>query len=191
MSWGVLMAMLVLRIAQADPGVQPQEPGPQAQPEAQAHPEPQAPTRATFVSTSSQQWDVVVDGQPICGTPCTGPLFPLQHVSMHSHEPRPVVLDVGRLPPGDLIVSATPLNEGMYAGGIVATTFGGMALAVGITFTAVGLAKDRGGMTTAGLITGGAGAVTLGGGIYLMLRALPNIRVDAASPYAVGLAGRF
>jgi hypothetical protein len=157
--------------------------------------ETQAPTRATFVSTAAQQWDVVVDDQPICSTPCTGPLFPLQFVVMRSQEPRPLLLEVGRLPPGNLIVSAKPLQEGMYAGGIVATTLGGMALVVGITFTAVGLAKDRPSFTTAGLITGGVGTVALVGGIYLMVKAVPSVSVKPASPgmagLTAGIAGRF
>jgi hypothetical protein len=163
-----------------------------AQPEA---PQAPPPTRATFVSDTSQQWDVTIDGEPVCGTPCTYLLFPVQFVTLRSREPRPVLLDVGRLPPGDLIVSGKPLETGMYAGGIVATTLGGMALAIGITFSAVGAAQDRGGMTTAGLITGAAGVAALAGGIYLMIRALPAVSVGGASPYlssrTLGLAGRF
>jgi hypothetical protein len=137
----------------------------------------QAPTRATFVSTGAQQWDVEVDGQPVCSTPCSGPLFPLQFVVLRSQEARPLLLDVGRLPAGDLIVAGKPLQEGMYAGGIVATTLGGMALVTGIALSAVGLAKDRDGMTTAGLITGAAGAVAVPGGIFLMLKAVPEVTV--------------
>ena len=127
----------------------------------------------------------------MCATPCTGPLFPAQFVVMQSHGPDPVLLEVGRLPPGDLLVSGKPLESGKYAGGIVATTLGGMALAVGITLTAVGLAKDRDGMTTAGLITGGAGALALTGGIYLMVKALPEVTVGGAPPQVVGLVGNF
>jgi hypothetical protein len=152
-------------------------------------PEAAAPTRATFISTSPQQWDVVVDNKPVCSTPCSGPLFPLQFVVLQSQDPNPVLLEVGRLPPGDLVVSGRPLQRGMYAGGVVATTLGGMALAVGITFTAVGLAKDRGGMTTAGLITGGVGLLAVPGGIYLMIKALPDARVERAGSAIPGVAG--
>jgi hypothetical protein len=70
-----------------------------------------------------------------------------------------------------------------------------MALVIGVTLTAIGLAKDRGGMTTAGLITGAAGAIALPGGIYLMLRAVPSASVDRASAStlgtAAGIAGTF
>jgi hypothetical protein len=154
-----------------------------------------APTRATFISTSSQQWDVTIDGAPVCSTPCTHLLFPLQFVMLRSQEPRPVLLDVGRLPAGDLIVSGTPLHDGMYAGGIVATTLGGMALVTGITLSAVGFGKDRRGMATAGLISGAAGAMAVLGGIYLMMKAVPFVSVGRASPYGssttVGVAAGF
>jgi hypothetical protein len=153
---------------------------------------PAPPTRATFVSTSSAQWDVVVDDQPMCSTPCSGPLSPLQFVVLRSHEPRPVLLELGRLPPGELLVSGKPLEGGKYAGGVVATTLGGMALVIGATFLAVGLAKDRAGMTTAGAITGAAGAIALPGGILLMINAVPSATVERAPPgAAAGIAGTF
>lgn len=189
--WGVLFALSVVPAAAwAQPGaegLQPEAPPP--------GPEAQAPTRAAFVSTGAVQWDVLVDGEPVCATPCSGPLHPLQFVVLRSHERNPVLVEVGRLPPGDLLVSGRPVQHGMYAGGVVATSLGGMALAVGITLSSIGLAKDRAGMTTAGLITGAAGALSLSGGIYLMVRALPGATVEPASPRVagttVGLGGRF
>jgi hypothetical protein len=167
-----------------------------AQSEPAAPPAP-APTRATFISTSAEPWDVAIDGEAVCSTPCTLPLFPIQFVTLRSQEPRPVLLDVGRLPPGDLVVAGKPFQTGMYTGGIVATTFGGMAMVVGITLSAVGAAKNRGGMTTAGLISGGAGGLAVAGGIYLMVKAVPAASVGMAAPSAVaagttvGLAARF
>ena len=175
------VALLALEgVARAQPGAP--EPAPVAPTEAG----PPAPTRATFISTSSEQWDVAIDGAAVCSTPCTFPLFPVQFVTLRSQEPRPIILDVGRLPPGDLIVAGKPLQNGMYAGGIVATTFGGMAAVVGITLYAVGAAKDRSGMATAGLISGGAGALTLVGGIYLMMHAVPAASVAMAAPAPPG-----
>jgi hypothetical protein len=147
-----------------------------------------APTRANIVSTGARQWDVLIDGQLMCSTPCVGPLFPQQLVVLQSQEWRPVILEVGNLPAGDLIVSAKPHQAGRYAGGIVATTLGGMALAIGITFLSVGLAKDRAGMTTAGLITGAAGALALPGGIYLMMTAVPGVTIDRAAPNVGAIA---
>lgn len=156
-----------------------------------AAPPDAAPTRATFLSTTSDGWNVGVDGVDVCASPCTLGLYPTQFVTLSSQEVRPVLLDVGRLPAGDLVVSGKPLASGMYAGGVVATSLGGMALAVGITFTAVGLAKDRGGMTMAGLITGGVGALAIPGGIYLMVKAMPEFTVTGTPPYGAAVATRF
>ena len=118
-------------------------------------------------------------------------LHPHQQAIMH----RRIADLVDLLDPGDLIVVGKPMHDGMYAGGIVATTFGGMAAVVGITLSAVGYAKDRRGMATAGLITGAAGAIGVPFGIYLMMKAVPQVSVGLASPQPpgtmVGFSGRF
>src|SRR5262245_28342301 len=93
-SWGVSIA-LVARLGTA--WAQDAQPAPEAQaapeaPPAPPAPEGPAPTRASFVSTGFEQWDVMVDGQAVCATPCTGPLFPTQLVVLQSQERRPVLL---------------------------------------------------------------------------------------------------
>ena len=164
-------------------------------PGAQMPQQQSTPTRATFVSTGEQKWDVWIDQQPACATPCTLGVMPLQFIALRSQERNPIRLDVGYLPQGDLMVSAKPMSNGMYATGIVFTSFSGMALATGITLTAVGCSTDRDGMCTAGLITGVAGGIGLYGSIYLMRKALPKARVERAQPYVaanqVGVAGTF
>jgi hypothetical protein len=154
-----------------------------------------APARATFSSTTHQQWDVWVDNQYLCATPCTLALTTVQAVALKSQEPNPVRLDVGYIPPGDVGVRAKPLSTGLYATGITFTVLSSMALATGITLTAVGWGTGRDGMRTAGLITGVSGAVGLYGSIYLMRAALPSLSVGPAQAYAttnqVGLAGTF
>lgn len=175
---------------QHDQPVQPQQDmGPQL-------PDPAtAPTRVTFVSSNDQPWDVWVDRTAICATPCTLGLAGVNYVTLKTQERDPVRLDVGYLPPGDIMVTGRPMRQGMYAGGIVATSFAGMALATGITLTAVGYGTDRSGMKTAGIITGVAGALGLYGGIYLMRAALPKVSIGPARPYVaqnqVGLVGSF
>lgn len=173
---------------QADGAGPPGPPSPNFDPAAN-------PTRAMFASSSDQPWDVWIDRQAICATPCTLGLAGLQYVVLKTQERSPVRLDVGYLPAGDVVVTATHLREGMYAGGIVATTFAGMALTTGITLTAVSLGVDSQGMRTAGLITGIAGAIGLAGGISLMRAALPRFTIAGAQPYVsggqAGLTGRF
>lgn len=169
---GILVGLVLPAVAYAQPG--------------EGVPAASAPTRATFVSTSEQAWDVWIDKQPACATPCTIGVMPLQFVALRTQERNPIRLDVGYLPAGELMVSAKPLSNGMYATGIVFTSLSGMALATGITLTAVGCATDRDGMCTAGLITGGVGAIGLYGSIYLMRRALPTWNVGPARPYVAG-----
>ena len=146
---------------------QPQQPAQPAMPDMAT-----APTRATFISTSDAAWDVWVDRNAICATPCTLPLA-TNYVTVKTQERNPIRLNVGYLPPGDVTVKIHPFREGMYAGGIVATSFAGMSLATGITLTAVGYGVASPGMKTAGFITGIAGALGLYGGIHLMRKALP------------------
>ena len=114
---------------------------------------------------------------------------------LRSQERNPIRLDVGYLPQGDLMVTAKPLSNGLYAGGIVMTTFAGMGLATGITLTAVGCSTDHPTMCKAGLITAVPSAVGLYLGIYWMRKALPRVSVGRAQPYVagnqVGLAGTF
>jgi hypothetical protein len=185
--------------AAIEPPLQPPgEAAPAAMPAMQPMPQPEPPpnsTRATFVSTSDMPWDVMIDRQPACTTPCSIVVVPLQYVVLSSREWRPVRLDVGYLPGGELTVAAEPLRRGKWAGGVVATTFSSMALATGITLTAVGCSIHDNTMCTGGVITGVVGAVGLYASIELMRSALPRVHVGAARPYAtgsqVGLAGTF
>jgi hypothetical protein len=179
--------------AQPAPGDQGAPPLPQ-QP-AQPPQPPPGSTRATFLSLSALQWDVTIGEAQACTTPCSLYVAPAQWVSLHSREDYPVRLDVGMMPGGDVVVQAKPLQQGKYAGGIVGTTFSGMALATGVTLAAVGYGTDNSGMRTAGLITGVAGGVGLYLSIELMKAALPKAEIGPARPYVagnqVGLAGHF
>jgi hypothetical protein len=193
---GTALAQPAAGIPAAMPQVEPNGtwPPPGAQPE-QQQPQQNTPTRATFVSTSEQKWDVWVDQQAACATPCTIGVMPLQFVVLRSQERNPIRLDVGYLPQGDLMVSAKPMSNGLYSGGIIMTTFAGMGVATGITLTAVGCATDRSGLCTAGIITTIPSAIGLYLGIRWMRQALPRTTVERAQPYVagnqVGVAGHF
>jgi hypothetical protein len=204
MKYGTLIAILSLpSIALAQPaadGALVPSPAPAPEPAAAAQPMPAAmpqnpPTRATFVSTSEQPWDVWIDQQPVCATPCTLGVMPLQYVALRTQERNPIRLDVGYLPQGDLMVTAKPLSQGLYAGGIVMTTFAGMGIATGVTLTAVGCATDHPTMCKAGIITTVPSAIGLYVGIYWMRKALPRATIGRArlyvAPSGVGLAGSF
>ncbi len=179
----VILAILSAR-ALAQPASTPAQPQP-----------PPGSTYATFLSTGELKWDVTVDQQPACSTPCSLWIEPLRYVTLHTEEDRPVRLEVGYMPGGQLTVSAEPLSRGAYAAGVTFTSLSGMGLATGITLTAVGCSTDHSGMCTAGLITGGISAVGLYASIRLMQSALPKAHIGPARPYVagtqVGLAGSF
>jgi hypothetical protein len=179
------------------PTVLPPEPYPKdAQPIPSDLPPPGA-TRATFVSTGEARWDVRIDNNAVCSTPCSLLVDPMHAVTLYSQERTPARLEVGLLPPGDLLVQARPRAQGAFAAGVTFTTLSGMGLATGITLTAVGCTTDRRAMCDAGLITGGASAVALYLAIDLLRSSLPRVDIGPAQaiPYAagntVGLAGRF
>lgn len=182
----------------AAPGAPAGDPGtaaaPPEQPPQPAQPPPGS-TQATFISTTHRSWEVLIDRQPACATPCSIYVPPMRFVTLRSFERRPVLLDVGYLPQGSVVVEGTPLRQGAYAAGITFTALSGMALVTGISLTAVGCSTDRDGMCTAGLITGGAGALGLYLSIQLMRSAVPTARVLPGQPYiagnTVGLAGSF
>lgn len=184
--------------AQPAAQMQPEQPpaeqnlAPPPQPQAPMQPEPGS-TQATFMSASSEPWEVLLDRQPACETPCSIYVPPMRFVTLRSRDR--VLLDVGMLPQGSVVVRGTHLRDGAYAGGIVGTTFSGMGLVTGITLTAVGWGTGKDGMRLAGLITGGVSAVGLYLSIRLMQSAVPKVEVLPGRPYVaanqIGLAGTF
>jgi hypothetical protein len=145
-------------------------------------------------------WEVMVDQQGACWTPCQLMLDGPHWVTMRSRDRRPIRLEVGELGRAPAAVTAHDLQTGKYATGITFTALGGMAVVTGVTLAAVGCSTDRSGMCTAGLISGGAGAAVTLGGIWLMQNALPRFEVRALerrglSLYSTGrgggIAGRF
>ena len=180
-------------------GAQPQPPYDGAMPPQPPQPFPpqHAETRATFVSTGEARWDVRIDNNAVCSTPCALSIPPMRYITLHAQEGTRDRLADEDLPPGDVVVQAKPRAQGAFAAGVTFTTLSGMGLVTGITLTAVGCSTDRRGMCNAGLITGGVSAVGLYLSIDLLRRSLPRIQVGPAraTPYAaassVGLAGRF
>ncbi|MBP8806571.1 MAG: hypothetical protein KBG48_01505 [Kofleriaceae bacterium] len=198
--------------ASAQPAIAPTTaPGEAAPPTADLAPLPPAepptspPTpvgvETEFLSATAMPWEVMVDRQSICQTPCKIYLDGPHWITMRTREARPLRLEVGNLGLRPSQVTAQDLGTGKYATGITFTTLGGMAVVVGVVLTAVGCsADDREGMCTAGLITGGAGALTTLGGIWLIRAGLPRIKVRALERRGLalyttgtggGLAGAF
>lgn len=166
--------------------------------------EPSAPrepiaggTRTTFVSTTETRWDVRIDQNAVCTTPCSLYVEPGRFITMHTQHRHPQKVSVGYLPPGDFVVNAKPRSEGAFATGITFTTLSGAAVITGITLTAVGCNTDNGAMCKAGVITGVAGGLGLITFIPMIKRSLPKAMVGPATgqPYVngqtAGIAGTF
>jgi hypothetical protein len=145
--------------------------------------EPEGPpgtVRVDFVSLHDNvRWDVIINDDATCTTPCAGWIDPSRPVALRSREEAPQKLAVSRLVTGagPLQVSARPKQLGKFSGGVVATAFGGIGIATGVTLLAVGTGTDRDGMALAGTITLPIGAALTVGGIYLMVKARAAIRV--------------
>jgi hypothetical protein len=149
------------------------------------------------VSSSETRWDVRLDNDAVCSTPCSIYVEPGRFVTLHTQERHPSKVSVGYIPPGDFVVTAKPRAQGTFATGVTFTALGGMAAVTGITLTAVGCSTDRSGMCKAGIITGVAGLLVTAGSIRLIQSSLPTATIGPAraQPYAtgnqVGLAGTF
>ena len=113
------------------------------------------------IATGETRWDVRIDNNAVCTTPCALVVAPLHYVTLHAKDRTSPHLAVGYLAPGDVLIQAQPRAEGAFAAGVTFTALTGMGLATGITLTAVGCSTDRSTMCNAGLITGAASAVGL------------------------------
>jgi hypothetical protein len=172
----VFVSLVTLALATATAAAQPgyAEPSPP-----QPAPAAADATRATFVSTSEVRWDVRIDDNAVCTTPCSIMVDPVRFVTLHSHDARSERVNVGYMPPGEVLVQAKPRSQGAFAAGVTFTSLTGMHPT----------------MCNAGLITGVASAIGLYLSIDLLRKSLPKVHVGPARPYAtasaVGVAGSF
>lgn len=111
------------------------------------------------VSDDGLRWEVRGGDDAPCTTPCGKVLAPTQGLTLASRDWVMEVPSLASVAPEArraVIVAEGP-SRAMKVNGIVFTTLGGMGVVTGITLTAVGCstAQERGGLCTAGLITGG------------------------------------
>lgn len=124
------------------------------------------------------RWDVYVDDEVICSTPCTRPLDPLRPILFRARESGfgipPDKIHVASLGAvrGDAQVRAHRTSWGKMATGITFASLGGTAVMAGGMLSLLGCGDtDRAGMCTGGLIAAGSGLAVVGGGLYLILTA--------------------
>jgi len=156
--------------------------------------EPEGPPgtiRVDFVSASaSTRWDVYLDDQATCTTPCARWVDPSRGVAMRSRDASDRVrlssLDSNS---GPLQVVAQPTQRGRLATGITFTALGGLAVVTGIVLTSVGCSdEDQDKMCTAGVITGLAGIPVTLASIWFLRSALPKVR--ARPVFSIGRVGQ-
>ncbi len=144
---------------------------------------PPGTVEANFVSDYGDRvWDVRVNGEIVCETPCvqwvgdTQPLA-LTRRSGEAIELPPLALEA----PGAqrALIVAEGKHRGKQVNGIVFTTLGGMGLVTAITLTAVGCSnlERRPGTCTAGLVTGAITAPLTAAAILLLLDSMPKAHV--------------
>jgi len=145
---------------------------------------PPGTVKVDFVSANpASRWDVYADDRVICTTPCQQWVSAERPLMLRAREeafmaaPDKVAVPnlLGHEGEGRVQLQAHPTARGQLAGGIVATTFSGMAVLTGITLGSVGcLAGDNHGLCTAGLITLGVGLPALAGSIWLITDSMPK-----------------
>jgi len=157
----------------------------------------------TFVSAdSARTWDVVVGDRLICKTPCEKWVDPVMPYGMTTGggflrpEHRVEIPDLRKQGMGGpIMIKAHPRSDGELAGGIVMTSFGGMAVLTGIALVAVGCSKEDGdGMCKAGGITLPIGLALTAGGVFLMLDSRSRVEVRSGAPITsrtIGIGGVF
>lgn len=158
------------RVIAAPPGAKPMEEPPPGMVE------------VDFISEYyGQSWRVFAGGNLVCTTPCTQWVNPSEPLVLISNDrERLEVFDLGAeaVETRHALVAAQGTCDGKYVTGLALTTFGGMGAVVAIALTAIGCSdvQERGGICTAGLITGVTLPITAGA-IWMMIDGLPQAHI--------------
>ncbi|HVZ75394.1 MAG TPA: hypothetical protein VHJ20_23620 [Polyangia bacterium] len=154
---------------------------------------PPGTVKVDFLSANpSSRWDVYADDQVICTTPCARFVHPAHPVMLRtrddgffwSHPDKVEVASFLAYPDAHLQLQAHPTSRGELSTGIIFTTFSGAAIMSGAALMGVGCSSsDHRAMCTAGIISGGVGAVGLAGSLWLLFDAMPKAEI---APYTEG-----
>ena len=137
--------------------------------------------RTDFVSADgSSRWDVFIDDEATCTTPCTKWVDPNRAIRLHTRQGFKSEVHVERLDntQGPMQVAARKTSLPKLATGLTFVSLGGMAMIAGIALPSVGCSDDeKKDMCKAGLISGGAGLLVVIPSIFIILDALPKVHV--------------
>jgi hypothetical protein len=143
---------------------------------------------------ANRKWEVLVGDRTLCTTPCEKWVDPAMPFSF-KHDPgfwqRNSIIDVPDLretaKTDRVEVKAEPTNTAQLVGGILVTTFSGIAVVTGTALTAVGCPDGGNGTCVAGLVTLPIGLAGLVPGIWMIAASSPVVEVTpwASVPYPV------
>lgn len=133
-------------------------------------------------ANANNRWDVYVDDEVVCTTPCTRWLDPDRPLLLRTRADAPDKIRLSNLRPhgdeGPLQLQAHGVSQGEFLTGLTFTAIGGMAVITGITLSSLGCLADQGdGFCTGGLISLGAGTIVTAGAIWLMLDSRPRAEI--------------
>lgn len=131
---------------------------------------------------ASARWDVYVDDEVVCTTPCVRKLDPLRPLLFRSRDDRkgpPDRIELAQLGGAaqPLMVQAHATSQGLQATGIVFTSLGGMAAVTGGALAAIGCSGRSAALCTGGLISAPIGLVTAAASIYLIVTSQPRAEI--------------
>jgi hypothetical protein len=127
-----------------------------------------------LAGTADRTWEVIVDDNFICSTPCTSWVRPESPLMMRAFRGKDVKGGTVEFPDlrayagESLEIRAHPRSNGKLVTGMTFTALGGVALTTGVVLTAAGCSSSAA-MCRGGIITGLLGAAVSAGGIWLML----------------------
>jgi hypothetical protein len=169
---------------------------------------PPGAVKASFRAADADAvWEVVSDGQLLCNTPCERWLLPTSALLMREKR------DDGFFSPGkhmdhevevslrdqaegrQVAVQAHRARSGLFLSGVVLTALAGAAVAAGAVLLGVGCSdvEARGGLCSAGAVTGGTGVAVLVPSIVLIALSGADAEVvpsEPAGPAAAVWPGR-
>lgn len=148
---------------------------------------PAGTVRVDIVSGSADsRWDVYVDDEVICSTPCQRWLNPSRPIYLRARDNgmigAPDRIRLAGLGPqaygGAVQLQAHPTSQGKFVTGITFTSLGGMGVMTGGMLALLGCRdEERAGLCSGGLITAGAGALVAAGSVWLILDSFPKAEV--------------
>jgi hypothetical protein len=142
---------------------------------------------------ANSRWDVYVDDEVICSTPCTRFLDPGRPIFMRTRDhglgAAPDELAVANLFPaaseGGVQLQARPTMKVEWLTGTTFVSLGGMTMLTGVTLAGVGCSDTnrRGELCGPGLISLGVGSLVTAGAIWLILDSMPKAVVEPLRKY--------